>query len=291
MNAGRLLILGAWAALACRAAPVPGASDPEWTAPQPPFLIYGNTYYVGTRGLSAILIISGAGHILIDGTLAEGASQVADHVRALGFDVHDIRLILNTHVHFDHAGGIAALQKASGAAVAASAWSAQVLRQGRAQADDPQYASLDRAPDQVAHVRVIRDGETLHVGALKVTAHLTPGHTPGGTSWTWQSCAQARCLQVVYADSLSAISAPEFRFSTHPQVLEQFRRSFALLSALPCDILLTPHPEGSAMFERLARRDSGTDPGAFINANACRAYADSARGGLERRLASEGQTP
>jgi metallo-beta-lactamase class B len=285
------LVVAALLTLTCAAGtPPPNAVDPEWTARQVPFRIYGNTYYVGTRGLGSILITSSAGHILIDGTLAEGAAQVADNVRALGFSVHDIRLILNTHVHFDHAGGLAALQKASGAELAASPWSAQVLRQGRPAVEDPQYASLDRAPDKVAHVRVIHDGATLRVGALRVTAHFTPGHTPGGTSWTWESCAQQRCLHLVYADSLSAVSAPEFRFSAHPQVLEEFRKSFAVLSKLPCDILLTPHPDASGLYERLARRDSGADPQAFVNANACRAYVATARSRLERRMVTEAQS-
>ncbi len=287
----RVLPLVTLAGLARAAPPAPAPLDPEWTAPQPPFLIYGNTYYVGTRGLGAILITSRSGHILIDGTVAEAATQVAQHVRALGFDVHDIRLILNTHVHFDHAGGIAALQKATGAEVAASPWSAWVLRHGRLAADDPQYASLDRVPDKVANVRIIGDGQTLSAGTLRVTAHFTPGHTPGGTTWTWESCAQGRCLHVVYADSLSAISSPEFKFSRHPEALEQFQHSFAVLSGLPCDILLTPHPAASDMYERLAHRDGGAGAQAFVDANACRAYADSARGGLQRRLASEGQSP
>ena len=104
---------------------------PEWTAPQQPFLIYGNTYYVGTRGLTSILITSSAGHVLIDGTVQEAAAQVADNIRALGFNLRDVRLILNTHVHFDHAGGLAALQKLTGATVTASPSSALVLQRGR----------------------------------------------------------------------------------------------------------------------------------------------------------------
>ncbi len=291
----RAWLLGAAAlwALAARAGTAPGV-DPDWTARQAPFLIYGNTYYVGTRGLTSILITSAAGHVLIDGTLQEGAPLVAQNIRALGFKVADIRLILNTHVHFDHAGGLAALQRLSGATVAASPASARALMQGHSAPDDPQYASLARGPEPLAHVRVIQDGETLSVGPLRVTAHFTPGHTPGGTSWSWDSCAQPRCLHIVYADSLGAISAPDFRFShstDYPQVLEDFRRSFAVLSALPCDILLTPHPDASDMYGRLARRDSGADPEAFIKPNACRAYAAAARANLERRLASEGQAP
>ena len=283
-------------ATAGTAAPPPGPPaqsvlGDDWAAPQQPFQIYGNTYYVGTAGLSSILITSAAGHVLIDGTLQEAAPQVAGNVRALGFKVEDIRLILNSHVHFDHAGAIAALQKASGAQVAASPSSAQVLMHGHSGPDDPQYASLTRWPDPVPHVRVISDGETLAVGALRVTAHFTPGHTPGGTSWTWQSCAQGRCLHIVYADSLSAVSAPGFKFSHstgYPQVLTDFQKSFAVLGALPCDILLTPHPDVSDIFGRRQRRDNG-EPDAFVNTGACRAYAVSAGEDLQRRISSEQQ--
>jgi metallo-beta-lactamase class B len=264
----------------------------EWTVRQTPFRVYGNTYYVGTRALSSILITSRAGHVLIDGTVAEAAPQVSANIRALGFRVEDIRLILNSHVHFDHAGGLAALQHLSGARVAASAASARALTQGHSGPDDPQYGALSRGTAPLEHVQVVEDGETLQVGALRLTAHLTPGHTPGGTSWTWVSCEQARCLHLVYADSLSAISVDGFRFShnsAYPNVLQDFARSFALLSALPCDILLTPHPEASDTWQRLQRRDAGSEADAFIDSDACRSYARSARAGLQKRLAEEQQ--
>src|ERR1051326_432552 len=99
------------------------SSCAAWNAPQTPFRIYGNTYYVGPHGLSSILITSDSGHILIDGGLAESAQQIAAHIRELGFRVEDVKLIVNSHVHFDHGGGISELQRLSGAKVAASPWS------------------------------------------------------------------------------------------------------------------------------------------------------------------------
>ena len=176
-----------------------------WNQPQEPFPIYGNTYYVGTHGLSSILITSPAGHVLIDGALPESAEQVRNHISALGFRIEDVKLILNSHVHFDHAGGIAELQHWSGARVAASQRSAEVLRNGGVAKDDPQYGLL---PDiaKVQHIEAFDDQDVLHAGDIAVTAHLTPGHTPGGTSWTWKSCEGNRCLNVVYADSLTAVS-------------------------------------------------------------------------------------
>jgi metallo-beta-lactamase class B len=271
-----------------RAQPSPAPCDAcaEWNAPQAPFRIYGNTYYVGSHGLSAILIASDKGHVLIDGALTESAPLIAGNIRALGFRPEDIKLILNSHVHFDHAGGIAALSRLSGAQVAASAWSAAVLRDGKPAADDPQH-DIARSVAPVASVRVIRDGETIRAGGLALTARLTPGHTPGGTSWTWSSCEAERCLHIVYADSLTAVSADNYRFTAHPSLLHGFDRSFTILEALPCDILLSPHPGFSGLFEHLKARESG-QADALIVPNACRRYVAGLREMLQKRVAQEG---
>src|SRR5262249_11540441 len=159
------------------------------------FRVYGNTYYVGVRGLSSILITSGGGHVLIDGDLQESVPKIAASIRELGFRIEDVKLILNSHVHSDHAGGIAELQRLSGATVAASPSSAKVLREGHSGPDDPQYGTISGIPP-VASVKVVRDGEKLQVGPLELTAHLTPGHTPGGTTWTWKSCENGWCLNM-----------------------------------------------------------------------------------------------
>src|SRR5262249_28164948 len=159
---------------------------------------------------------------------------IASHIRALGFRVEDVKLILNTHVHFDHAGGIAELQRLSGARVAASEASAKVLRAGKSGPDDPQYATLPPiAP--VANVEVVKDGETVRVGPLELTAHVTPGHTPGGTTWTWKSCEKDRCLDIVYADSLNPIASRGFLFSdsAHAAARDGFAKSYATLESLP----------------------------------------------------------
>src|SRR5690348_9936418 len=184
----------------------PAASCPscaEWNTPQQPFRIFGNTYYVGTHGLASILVTSPEGHVLIDGALPASAPQIMANVLALGFRIQDIRLILNSHAHFDHAGGIAALQRASGARVAAMAWSAGVIERGESDRQDPQYGILHPYPP-VRDVEIIHDGDTLRVGPLALVAHATPGHTPGGTSWTWRSCQADRCVDVLYADSQTA---------------------------------------------------------------------------------------
>jgi len=257
-----------------------------WNKPHAAFRIYGNTYYVGTDGLSSVLITSTKGHVLIDGALPESASRIVANIRTLGFRVEDVKLIVNSHVHFDHAGGIAELQKRSGARVAASQWTADVMKKGAVPRDDPQYGTI--APiARVARVETLNDGDALSVGTVTVTAHFTPGHTPGGTSWTWQSCENGRCLNLVYADSLSPVSAGGFRFSRRKEYpnAEDFERSFSFLESTPCDILITPHPDASGLWNRLEERSARPD--AFIDPTACRVLAETSREQLKKRLATE----
>ena len=271
---------------AARSAECPSCA--EWNAPQKPFRIFGNTYWVGTHGLGSILVTSREGHVLIDGGLPESAPAILDNIHALGFRVQDVKLILNSHAHFDHAGGIAALQRVSGARVAASPWSATVLERGASGPGDPQYGVLlSYAP--VKNVRTFADGDTLRVGALALVAHITAGHTPGGTTWTWRACEGARCLDMVYADSQTPVSADDFFFtrnSTYPSAIADFEHGFAVLDSLPCDVLLTPHPDASQLWQRVAAREAGTQD-ALVNQGACKAYAAAARERLKQRLASE----
>jgi metallo-beta-lactamase class B len=270
------------------AAPAPCTSCAAWNVTQQPFRIYGNSYYVGVHGLSAVLITSDQGHVLIDGDIEESAPKIIASIRALGFRPEDVELILNTHVHYDHAGGIAELQRLTGAKVAASPRSAPVLKSGQSGPDDPQFGKLPPIP-KVAAVQVFKDGEALRVGPLAITAHFTPGHTPGGTSWTWTSCENDRCINMVYADSLSAVSAEGFRFSgntTYAEVVQDFEKSFAVLEGLQCDLLLTPHPDASNLWARLEKR-AGGDADALIDPHACEMYVRGARAGLRKRLADE----
>jgi metallo-beta-lactamase class B len=263
-------------------APYPAGQCPgcaEWNTPQEPFRIFGNTWYVGTHGLAAILLTSPGGHVLLDGGLPNSAPLILANVRTLGFDIADVRLILNSHPHFDHAGGIAALQRASGAQVAASAPSAAVLERGRPGPDDPQFDIHLDFP-AVAGVRALVEGEAVTVGALALTPHLTPGHTPGGTTWTWRACEAGDCLDLVYADSQTPVSADGHRFTGSPAVAG-FERGAALLDRLACDILITPHPGASSFWERRA------SAAGLVDRDACRRLAASARQQLARRLAAE----
>jgi metallo-beta-lactamase class B len=256
-----------------------------WNQPQAPFRIHGNTWYVGTRELTAILVTGPQGHVLLDAALPQSAAQVQANIEALGFRIADVRWIANSHAHFDHAGGIAALQRASGARVAASPSGAAVLRAGTIGPDDPQYdPDAPVHSPRLAQVHEVRDGEALEAGPLRVTAISTPGHTPGGTSWTWRSCDGEDCRQVVYADSLTAITLGDFRYSGgagRPDLGPSFAASIERIRQAPCDIVLSTHPGSTRMMERLAAGQG------FVDAHGCRDLADRADAGLRDKLARE----
>lgn len=256
------------------------AGSDDWEKPAPPVRIFGNTYFVGTCGISSILVTDPEGDILIDGGTEADAELIADNIRKLGFRLTDVKYLLNTHEHFDHVGGIARLQQLTGAQLLASPAGAAVLRSGVPAPDDPQAGSLKSFPP--VHVdRIIRDGEMIRVGNSVLTAVFTPGHTPGALTWRWGSCNGGVCRQIVYADSLTPISSDKYRFSDHPAYVQAFRASIAKVAALDCDILITPHLSASNMAERFALRAPLEDR------NACRDYAAAKTKQLDDRLAKE----
>ena len=269
--------------------PMVCSSCVEWNQEREPFRVYGNTYFVGTAGLSAVLVTSDEGHVLLDGALSQSVPLIDENIRALGFRTEDIRLILSSHEHYDHAGGIAALQRFTGAPVVATPTAAPALEKGGPLPTDPQigFGVEENAFPAVANVRAAADGEKLRVGALEITAHHTPGHTPGGMTWSWQSCQDGRCLNVVYADSLTAVSAPGYRYTDTPDYVTAFRRTLEKVRGLPCDVLLSTHPVSSGLDGKIERRAKGEQPDPFIDAGACEAYADSALRTLEKRLTEE----
>jgi metallo-beta-lactamase class B len=253
----------------------------DWDKAGPPFKVYGNTWYVGTCGISALLITGPRGHVLIDTGTEQGAEVVLANVTRLGFKPRDIKILLSSHEHFDHVGGMAKLQAATGAKVLASPVAALVLRTGKDSADDPQ-SGMHKPMRPVPKVSLVRDGQPVRVGPLAITPIFTPGHTPGATSWQWQSCEGGHCKTIVYADSLSAVSRDGYRFSDHPEYLAAFKQSAARVEALGCDVLLTPHPSASTMRNLLLARDLAA-PGL----RPCEWYGRSIRGNLLVRLIKE----
>jgi metallo-beta-lactamase class B len=258
-------------------------NDPSWTAPQKPFRVFGNTWHVGPRGLGVFLVTAPTGHVLIDGGVPGHVALIEANIRSLGFDPHDIKWILNSHAHCDHAGGIAKLARNVGAQVIAGTADARLLARGGR--GDPQYG--DRFPFPPVRVtRTVNDGESLRLGGLVLTAHSTPGHTRGNTTWTWKSCEDTRCLDVVLVGSLSA---PDYRLvgnPKYPDIVKDFQRSFTMVAALPCDIALAPHPGMVDFWERVARRDGGNAE-ALVDTSLCRAYAQDARESFEEELTKQ----
>lgn len=260
----------------------------DWDAPQAPFPIYGGSYYVGPQGVASVLITSLKGHILIDGGTPKSAATIIEHIRRLGFKPEEIKTILVSHEHVDHAGGLAQLQRVSGATVLTSPAAKPVLESGKPSRGDPQFGALpDMEP--VANVQEVRDGEVVTVGPLAVKANYTPGHTQGGITWTWTAVEPAGAMNMVYADSLNAFGLNGFRYSGnpyYPTAKADIERSIARVAALPCDILVSAHPEASGLFERHARQ-ANEGSTAFIDREACRRYAEDGRQRLEKTLTQE----
>ena len=266
-------------------APAPCRDDSEWNAPAEPLHVFGNTWYVGTCGLSALLVKSDRGHVLVDGGTPEAGPLILDNLRKLGVEPGEVKAIVLSHEHFDHAGGLAALQDATGAPVFALAPAVATLGRGRSDRSDPQLEALEPFPP-VADVRLVPGDGVVRAGDVELRVVPTPGHTPGGTSWTWRTCDGDDCRQLVYADSLTAISDDVFRYSdeaAHPGYLAAFRDSIARIAALDCDLLVTPHPSASGLWQRIG--PTADQP--LSAPGACEAYARAAGDRLERRLAEE----
>jgi metallo-beta-lactamase class B len=261
----------------------------RWLEPQAPFRVFGQSYMVGFDGLSVALIRTSKGLILIDGALPQSVPALEANIRKLGFKLRDIKYILSTEPHYDHAGGIAALARDSGAIVLAGAAAVEPLRSGQPASDDPQATILPPQQPGVARLRPVQDGERIQLGDTVVTAIATPGHTAGSTSWAWRACEGRDCRNIVFAASLNPVSADDYRFSDpgHRDIVASFRQSAARLRALPCDILLTSHPEQPQTKDRAAQLAGTRTPNPFVDAGACRAYADSREKALGERLKRE----
>jgi metallo-beta-lactamase class B len=248
-------------------------TEDSWRQPVAPFALADNSWYVGTEGLSAVLIKTPAGAVLIDGGLPQAADVLLRRLHELGVPPDELKLILNSHAHIDHAGPLAQVKRETGARMIASAESAVLLARG--DSDDLHFGEGYTFPP-VSVDRILMDGEAVELGGVRFTAHFTPGHTPGSTSWTWDDRRGGKPLRLAYVDSLSA---PGYRLlgnPRYPRIVDDYRRTFAIVRALPCDLLLTPHPGVS-----------GWTPANTASAHAepmsCREYADQA----ERQFESE----
>ena len=252
-----------------------------WSDSAPPVRIFGDTYDVGTCGITVVLVAGDHGAVLIDGGPAAAAPLVVANIERLGLKLSDVKLILSTHEHGDHAGGLAELRRRTGATTAARAAERVSLESGVMAADDPQRDNgMSKFPG-VPVDRVLLYGKVVRLGTLRLTAHATPGHAPGGTSWTWRSCEANVCHAIAYADSLSAVSIQGYRFSDHPARIAALRASFATVAALHCDTVVTPHPEASDLYTRLAGQAPLVDP------HGCERLAAASAAKLDERLRAE----
>jgi len=255
------------------------ANQPEWAEPIEPFAVAEGVYYVGSRGLSSLLITTAEGHFLIDGGVPENAAMIADNIDALGFDVRDVRYLLNSHAHFDHSGGLAALKKKSGATMVASEGDRWALETGRVPGseEDDNFAAPPVKVD-----RTIADGETLVLGGVALTAHLTPGHTKGCTSWTMQAGDKSLlyfCSASVAANRL--VDPPQY-----DGIVEDYRATFAKTKDWRPDIFLANHPDFFDMDEKRRRQIDGVAD-AFVDLEGFPAMMQKLEAAFEAALAEQ----
>ena len=258
-----------------------------WKAPVPPRHLVDNVYYVGAVGVSSYLITTPAGHILLDTGFADTVPIIQHGVEQLGFKLTDIKFIMSSHAHIDHTGGHALMRQLTGAQVLASAGDARVLESGGA--DDfipfPRDTIL-YAPVKVD--RIIKDAERVTLGDVTLTAHLTPGHTQGATTWTMEVKEAGRGYHLVFFSSASINSGTRLlRNPSYPGIAEDLERTFIRLKGLPCDIFLAPHGGQFAMADKFARLERGEGVSALVDPEGWRKLIDAAEGAYREQLAAE----
>jgi metallo-beta-lactamase class B len=259
----------ACSALLAAALGIAAAQEPSGPTALKPFRIAGPIHYVGTSDPTAFLIETPAGHILIDSTYARSAPLVLESIRALGFKLEDVEILLSSHAHFDHVGGHAAIKRATGARVFASEADAVDLESGGATA----FHDVGRF-DPVQVDRRLKDGDTVTLGGVTLTAHVVPGHTKGNTAWTTTVEDRGRRVPVVFAASMSI--NPGVRMANYPPwpaIADAYASSFARLKGLRAEIFLGPHAGFFDLEKKMAMPNAqGTNP--FIDPEGYRRFLD-----------------
>lgn len=214
----------------------------SWRTPVEPLQIADHTWQIGTRGLSALLIKTDEGAVLIDGGMPQSADHLLANMRKLGVTQGKLKWILHSHAHADHAGPLAAVKRATGAKVASNAESAHLLANGGA--GDIHFGDGLLFPPVIVD-RYLLDSEIVALGTMQFKVHFIPGHTPGSMAWTWRDTRDGREVEIAYVDSLTAPGYQLLENPRYPKILHDFRLTFAKVRDLPCDLLLTPHPAAS----------------------------------------------
>lgn len=258
--------------------------DPSMNQPVEPFRIIGNIYYVGSSDLTSYLITSPQGDILLDAGLVKTAPMIRDNIRKLGFKVKDVKYLINSHAHYDHAAGFPQLKRWTGATLVTSRATADLLERGGR--DDPMYGN--RFPFSPMHPdRIIDDGDKVAIGDAAMTAHLTPGHTKGCTTWTTEVTENGRRYHVLF---LCSVSAPGYKLVNNPKypnVVEDYRYTFAYLKTLPCDVFLAAHGSFFHLTEKRMELKADSKRNPFIDPEEFHRFVERAQSEFEAELRNE----
>jgi len=254
-----------------------------WNKPQKPFHVIGNIYYVGPAGVSAFLIVTPQGSILTDGGLPESADQIEANIKTLGFDIKDVKILLNSHAHFDHAGGLAQLKRDSGAQMVASAADAPTLEKGRID-----FGPSITDPFPPVHVdRLVKDGDTISLGGVRLTAMITPGHTRGCTDWLMPLSEGGKVLNVLFFCSITTGGNPLVNNTAYPTIADDYRASFRRLKALSVDVLLAPHGDQMDLPGKLKALQTPGAANPFIDSSSFPKLIANMENQFERELARQ----
>ena len=278
--AAALLVSGVTAASALAGPPA------DWTLPIKPFHIVDNVYYVGTEGLAAYLIVSEQGAILLDAPFAANADQIERNIESVGAPLHDVRLLLSSHAHADHVGAMAALKRDTGARYLASTGDRWALENGRNQGDN-NYGIQPFDPIKVD--QIIGDGQKVRLGDVELTAHLTPGHTAGCTSWSMTVNDRGTPRELLFLCSITVAGNTLIDNRSYPAIVEDFRATFAKLAAMHADIVLSGHPDTTGVLERQERRMDG-DQDALVDPGLLARLVDEHKADFEETLSKAGST-
>jgi metallo-beta-lactamase class B len=257
----------------------------SWNQPVKPYRIIGNIWYVGASGVASFLITTPNGHILLDSGFSETVPQIRKNVLQLGFKLTDIKILIGSHAHYDHVGGLAELKELTGAKLMATEADAALLERGGK--DDFQWGDK-YSYKPVKTDRVLSDGDQVELGEVRLTALLTPGHTRGSTTWTMKLKEDGRQYDVVFATSVSAPGYTLANNDKYPNIADDYRRTFQILKSLPCDVFLGPHPWFYSMEEKMSRMEKETNSNPFIDPAGYREYV--ANGEKEFQKLLEEQT-
>ena len=255
----------------------------KWNTPTEPFKMIGNVYYVGTDGLASYLITSPQGHILVDTVMPESTAQIKASIEKLGFKIGDIKYLLNTHAHIDHTGGLAEMKQASGAQLVAGEADKPLLEGGYYPGAQEETA-LAFPPVKVD--RTVHEGDTVTSGDVTLTAHETPGHSPGCTSWTFTvKDGDASRSVLIFCSATVALNrlVPN---PTYLGIVDDYRKTFARAKEMKPDVLLAPHPEMYNMPEKRAKIADGA-PNPFVSPGEFNAYAAKLEKAFEDSLAKQ----